>query len=243
MISTPISNWGTALITSLTAALTVFLAALPGIIGFSLILIAGWIIGEVLVAALKGLLRAIRFDNVAQRAGLAGLIRAMNIRRDASGVLVEIVRWFLQLIVLVAALDTLGIPAVSTVLQQLLLWLPNGVVAFVVLVIAGLVANALSGVVYGAMAESGLGNPGELATIARASVWGFGIIVALNQIGVAASLVNTLFMGLVGAVALAFGLAFGLGARETAGEIVRNWYRGSQSVEPRAEQVISKVEA
>ena len=70
--------------------------------------------------------------------------------------------------------------------------------------------------VRGATAQAGFANPDLLANIARVAVWGFAIVVAVNQIGVAETLVNTLFMGLIGALALALGLAFGLGGRETA---------------------------
>ena len=118
-----------------------------------------------------------------------------------------------RLIVLVSAFDALGLPAVSQVLQQLLLWLPNLVVALVILVLAGLAATALASLVRGATAEASLGNPELLATVARVAVWGFAIVIAVNQIGIATTLVNTLFMGMVGALALALGLAFGLGGR------------------------------
>jgi len=154
----------------------------------------------------------------------------MGIRQDSAGFIANITKWFIRLIVLVSAFDALGLPAVSQVLEQLLLWLPNLVVALVVLVIAGLVANALAGVVRGATAESGLGNPELLANIARVAVWAFAIVVAVNQIGIATTLVNTLFMATVAAFALALGLAFGLGGRDTAALIVRGWYdRGRQS--------------
>jgi hypothetical protein len=137
-----------------------------------------------------------------------------------------------RLVALVVAFDALGLPAVSDVLRQLLLWLPNVVVALVVLVIAGLAANALSNIVRGAATEGGLERPDFLAKIAAGLVWAFGIVVAVNQIGIATTLVNTLFMAVVGALALALGLAFGLGARETASQIVRNWYnRGRQNAD------------
>jgi hypothetical protein len=132
---------------------------------------------------------------------------------------------------------------VSQVLQQVLLWLPNLVVALVVLVIAGLVANALAGLVRGATAESGLGNPELLATIARVAVWGFGIVIAVNQIGIATTIVNTLFMATVGAVAVAFALAFGLGGRETAAQIVRGWYERGQQAAPRLGQAADAASA
>jgi small-conductance mechanosensitive channel len=151
-------------------------------------------------------------------------------------VLADVARWFIRLIVLVSAFDALGLPAVSQVLQQLLLWLPNLVVALVVLVLAGLVAKALAGLVRGATAEAGLGNPRLFETITRVAVWAFAIVVAVNQIGVATALVNTLFMATVGALALALGLAFGLGGRETAAQIVRGWYENSQRAAPKLAQ-------
>jgi hypothetical protein len=67
-------------------------------------------------------------------------------------------------------------------------------------------------------------------------------VVAVNQIGVAETLVNTLFMGLVGALALAIGLSFGLGGRETAGQIVQNWYRRGQASQPKIERAAANVE-
>jgi hypothetical protein len=83
--------------------------------------------------------------------------------------------------------------------------------------------------------QAGFTNPGLLAAITRAAVWGFGIVVAVNQLGIASALVNTLFMGLVGAVALALGLSFGLGGRDTAAQVVRDWYVAVRQAAPRIE--------
>src|SRR5688500_19412184 len=120
------------------------------------------------------------------------------------------------MIVLCCAFDALSHQAVSQLNQQLLLWLMNLVVSFVVLVLAGLAANALSSLVQGASAEAGLSNPTMLATVARVTVWVFGIVVAVNQIGIARELVNTLVMRCVAAPALALGRSFGLGGRGPA---------------------------
>ena len=236
MPTTPVHDWGEALLTSLAGALVLFFGAIPKVIGFLVILIIGWLIASALAAAVAAVLRAVRFNDMAQRAGFSGFVQKMGIQRDASSFIADVAKWFVRLIVLVTAFDALGLPAVSQVLQQLLLWLPNLVVALVILVIAGLAANALGNVVRGATAEAGLGNPDLLSGLARVAVWGFAIIIAVNQIGVAATLVNTLFMGLVGALALALGLAFGLGGRDTAAEIVRNWYRQSQQAAPKMAQ-------
>lgn len=237
-----ITDWGTAVMTSLTAALSLFLAAIPRIIGFLVIIIIGWLISGALAAGVAALLRAVRFNELAQNSGFAGFVRNMGVRKDSAGLLADITKWFVRLIVLVVAFDALGLPAVSAVLQQFLLWIPNLVVAVVVLVIAGLAANALGNLVRGATAQAGFDNPDLLATIARVAVWAFGIVVAVNQIGIAQELVNTLFMGFIGALALAAGLAFGLGGRETAGQIVQGWYNRGRANQPKLERAAENME-
>src|SRR5512139_2639807 len=237
-----ITDWGAAVMTSLTAALSMFLAAIPRVIGFIVILVIGWLIAGVIAAAVAALLRAVRFNDLAQRSGLAGFVHNMGVRKDTAGVLADVVKWFVRLIVLVVAFDALGLPAVSAVLQQFLLWIPNLVVAVIILVIAGLAANALGDLVRGATAQAGFDNPDLFSTITRVAIWGFGIVIAVNQIGIAQTLVNTLFMGLVGALALAIGLAFGLGGRDTAREIVDNWYNRGQQARPRIERAAENVE-
>jgi len=237
-----VTNWGAAIMTSLTAALSLFLAAIPRIVGFVVILIIGWLIAGALAAGVAALLRAVRFNDLAQRSGLSTFVHNMGIHKDTAGVLADIVKWFVRLIVLVVAFDALGLPAVSSIFQQFLLWIPNLVVAVVILVIAGLAANALGDLIRGATAQAGFSNPDLLATIARVAVWAFGIVVAVNQIGIAQTLVNTLFMGLVGALALAAGLAFGLGGRDTAGQIVDSWYRRGRETAPKIQRAAENVE-
>ncbi|MDQ3059263.1 MAG: small-conductance mechanosensitive ion channel [Pseudomonadota bacterium] len=220
-----ITEWSTALMTSLAAAMALFFSAIPKILGFVVIVIVGWLVASLIEKAVAAILRTIRFNELAKRSGLSDFVTKMGTNSDAAGVLGAVVKWFIRLIALVVAFDALGLPAVSDVLRQLLLWLPNVVVALVVLVIGGLLASALGNVVRGAAAKSALDNPDLLARVASGLVWAFAIVVAVNQIGIATALVNTLFMAVVGAVALALGLAFGLGGRETAAEIVRNWYQ------------------
>lgn len=233
---TPVTDWSTAVMTSLTAALALLLSAIPKVIGFLVIIIIGWLIASAIAALVSSILRAVKFNDLAQRAGLTGFVHQMGLKTDAAGFVAMIARWFIRLIVLVSAFDALGLPAVSQVLQQLLLWLPNLVVAIIALVIGGLAANALSRLVRGATAEAGLGNPDLLATITRVGVWVFAIVVAVNQMGIATTLIDTLFVATVGCVALALGLAFGLGGRETAAVIVRNWYESSQQAAPRMQR-------
>ena len=240
-VATTVNDWGSAMMASFTAAMALFFAAIPKIIGFAIILIVGWFVASLIARAVGHVLRAIHFNNLARRSGFADFVQRMGLDTDASGFVAEVVKWFIRLITLVVAFDALGLPAVSDVLRQLLLWLPNVVVALVVLVIGGLAANALASVVRGSTSEAGFRNPGLLAKIAKVTVWAFAIVVAVNQLGIAQTLINTLFMAVVGAAALALGLAFGLGGRETAGEIVRGWYRRGQEAAPRIQQAASSA--
>jgi hypothetical protein len=227
MPAAPVTDWGEALLTSFSAALAMFLSAIPRVIAFAVILIIGWMVASLIASAVAKLLRMVRFNDLAARSGFRDFVQSMGVHTDSAGLIADIAKWFVRLIVLVVAFDALGLPAVSQVLQQLLLWLPNLVVALVILVLAGLAANAVSSIVRGATSEAGFSNPDMLATVARFAIWTFAVVVAVNQLGIATSLVNTLFMGTVGALALALGLAFGLGGRDTAGRIVANWYARS----------------
>ena len=231
-----VQDWGEAFMTSMANALALFLSAIPRIIGFLVILLVGWFIANLLARGVAALLRAVHFNDLAQRSGFSNFVRNMGVQTDSSGVIANVAKWFVRLIVLVVAFDALGLPAVSDVLRQLLLWLPNLIVALVVLVIGGLAAKALGNLVRGATAEAGFTNPDLLANVARIAVIAFAIVVAVNQIGIASTLVNTLFMGFVGALALAAGLAFGLGGREVAGRIWEGWYAQGQQARPKLER-------
>ena len=222
-----ISDFSDTLMASMSGALAMFFTAIPRLVGFFLILIVGWLIAALIGKAVAALLHAVRFNSLADSAGISAFVQKMGVKKDASQFLAVIVKWFIRLIVLVVAFDELGLPAVSAVLTQFLLWLPNLVVALVVLVLGGLAAEAAYGIARGAASEADFARPELVAKIAKVAVWVFAIVIAVNQIGIAVTLINTLFMGLVAALALALGLAFGLGGKDTAGRIVSKWYRES----------------
>jgi hypothetical protein len=235
-VAVPVQDTGDAFRASLAGALNTFLSAIPRIIGFAVVLIVGWIISSLLARGVEALLRAVRFNELARRSGFADFVQKMGVRDDSAGLIARIAKWCVRLITLVVAFDTLGLPAVSNVLNQLLLWLPNLIVALVVLVIGGLAANALSRLVRGATAEAGFSNPEMIETVTRVAVWGFATVVAITQLGIATTLINTILVGLIGGLALAFGLAFGLGGRDRAAQILDTIGRGAQGAGPKLER-------
>ncbi len=236
------TSWSDAVRTAVADALALLLGGIPRVIAFLLILLIGWFIASLLEKVIDRVLETVKFDDMATRSGLQGFIRSTGANADASSFVAMIVKWFVRLIALIAAFDALGVPQVSAILQTFVLWLPNLLVAIIILVITGLLANAASGLVRGATAQADLGNPNLLASITRVAIWVFGIVVAVNQIGIATTLVNTLFMGFVGALALALGLAFGLGGRETAGRAVENWYQRSQAAAPKLREAAQTMQ-
>jgi hypothetical protein len=238
-IPEPVRSTGQALRTSLAGALDTVLRILPRLLGFAVVLVVGWVLSSLLARGVAVVLQAVRFDDLARRSGFAGFVQKMGVRQEPAGVIAGVVKWCVRLITLVVAFDLLGLPAVSVVLQQLLLWLPNLIVALVVLVIGGLAANALSQLVRGTTAEAGFDNPDVLAAVTKVSVWAFAIVVAVNQLGIATTLINTLLVGVVGAVALASGLAFGLGGRDRAAQVLDQLGRKTRRGGPRLERPVS----
>ncbi len=229
-------SFGDIFVASFREAFAMILSAVPRILGFIVIVAIGWFISSLIARAVTGLLRAIHFDELMQKSGIGDFMNKMGTGTDPAGIVASLVKWIVRIVVLLVAFDILGLPAVSDVMRQLLLWLPNLVVALVVLFIGGIAARALGNVVRGATAEGGFSNPDTLSNVARTAVWAFAIVIAVNQLGIASTLINTLFTGFVGALALAAGLAFGLGGRDLASRSLENWYDQAQEAKPKTKR-------
>jgi len=221
------------LMASFRDAFSMILSAIPRILGFIIIVAIGWFVSSMLARGVTRLLRVIRFDELTQKSGLADFMNKMGTGTDSAGIVAGLVKWLVRIVVLLVAFDVLGLPAVSDVMRQLLLWLPNLVVAIFVLFIGGIAARTLGNIVRGATAEAGFVNPETLSNVTRTTVWSFAIVVAINQLGIATNLINTLFTGFVGALAIALGLAFGLGGRDLASRTLENWYDQAQAAKPK----------
>jgi hypothetical protein len=235
---TDISDWGDAVFLSLSNALNAFLVAIPLVIGALLIIIVGWVIAGLLARLTSEVLRRVGADRLfAEHSGRVYGERTRSIKPSVVGG--ELVKWLVRLVFLVAAANVLGLTQVSELLNQVLLWIPNLIVAAIILLIAPVVARFVRGAIEVGAGEMGFTNAPLLGRIAEIALVAFAVIIAINQIGIAANLVNTLFIGLVAAVSLAFGLAFGLGGRDVAAELTRSWYEQSQQT---AAKVKARVE-
>jgi hypothetical protein len=233
---TTVTDWGEAVLVSVTTALQNLLGFLPALIGAIIVLILGWIISGILAGLVERVLKAVGFERAAQSSGLARFIQQAGSGWTASKVVAEIVKWFIRLIAIQAAASILGLAQISAAINAVLLWLPNLVVAIVIIVVAALIANFVAGIVRGSAAEMGFSTPELLANIARYAIIVFAAVAAINQLGIAETVVNTLFIGTVAAVALAAGLAFGLGGRDVAARITEGWYASGQQASQRVMQ-------
>ncbi len=213
---------------ALLGTLAVFLAALPSILGAIVLIIVGWIVAGLLAAVVVRVLRAIRIDQLAERSGVAGFLRRANVRADAAGVVAGLVKWYIRLVFLLLAANAVGLTAVSGIVTSVLAFIPNLIVAMVILGVFSWLASTAKNVVSGGMESAGMPNASGIGAIVFGAVLAFGIVAAADQLGIAPTLINTLFMGVVAAFALAFGLAFGLGGQQQAAEIWKDW-RGHAS--------------
>lgn len=223
-----ITDWGEAIFVSLSNALYSLLAAIPLLIGAALILIIGWIISNVLARVVQEVLERVGADRLfAQHAG--NVYGSRSSALQPSKVAAEVVRWVVRFVFLVAAANALGLPQVSLLLNQVLLWIPNLVVAALILLIAPLIGRFLRNLIEVGAGQMGFSNASLLGRLAEGAVIAFAVLIAINQIGIAADLINILFVGIVAALALAFGLAFGLGGRDVAAQLTQQWYQASQT--------------
>src|ERR687897_230705 len=206
------------MIESLRNALDVFLAYIPQLIGAIVILIVGYIVARVLQAVVSRVLQAVGFDNWMERGGIKQFFDRAQTRETPATVLGRLVFWFVFIIAITMAADALGIRQVSQVLAQLIAYIPNIIAAILILILAALLANFLAGIVRGATGSE------MLSSIARYAIIVYAVFAALTQLGIAVQLTANTFLIVLGAVALAAAIAFGIGSREVARDIVEKAY-------------------
>ena len=200
---------------------------IPNFLFAIIIFLLGWFIGSLLGRVVAEAVKAIRVDHALRGAGVEDVVHRAGYKLDSGVFLGTLVKWFVIIVFLMASLQLLGLAQVTFFLQQIVLsFLPQVIVAVLVLLVAAVVAEVAQGVVAGAARAAGIRSAGFAGTVAKWAIWGFAIIVALSQIGIATAYFQTLFTGLVVALSLAFGLAFGLGGQESAARFLEKTREG-----------------
>ena len=231
-----IKDTSEAIFYSLINALNRFISFLPALVGAALILIVGWFLSGFFANLIERGLKAVGLEGAVERSGVGDFVRRSGTKLTVSGVIAKLIKYSIFLIFVQAAANVLGIPQLTEIINRIILFVPNVVVAMAIIVIGSLIARFLAALVRSSVSELGAGSPNLLATLTQYIILGFSIIAAIDQLGIAATLINTLLIGLIGSVALAVGLAFGLGGRDVAAQITQKWYESSQDLANAARQ-------
>ena len=209
-------EWNNLIAEPVRQMLTKILAYLPILLGALAILIVGWIIAKAIRKTIDWLLKLVRFDTLADKAGVSEILRKGDLKISAREVVSGIVYWLIIIMVLVMAVDALGLPKASDVLAGLFAYVPNVIAALLVLVVAMFLASFVSGIVRTAAGNANLPKPEIFASISRWAIIIFAATVSLEQLGIASLLVTTTFNIILGGICLALALAFGLGGKDVA---------------------------
>ena len=192
----------------------------PNLVVAIVIVLLGWGIGALLGRIVSQVMKAIKVDEALRRAGVEDFLNKGGISLNSGSFLGALVRWFVILFFLVGALEVLQLSQVTVFLKDILNYLPQVIVAVLILIAAGLVADAMKKVVLSSAMTAEITSAKFLATITKWVIWVFAILVTLSQLGIASGFVQTIFTGLVVALSLGLGLAFGLGGQEAAGRVI-----------------------
>lgn len=212
-----LQTWSEVLTASFQNLWSGVVAFVPNIIVSVIIFVVGWVVGVVLGKWVGQLIHSLRVDKALTSLGIDEVVSKAGFRLDSGAFIGALVRWFVILVFLVAALDVLGLSQVNIFLQQVVLgYLPNVIVAALILLVAGVIADPVQKVVTGSVKAAGVKSAELFGGVARWAIWIFAILTALTQLGVAGAFLQTLFTGVIAMLALAGGLAFGLGGKESA---------------------------
>jgi hypothetical protein len=208
-------EWETLIAEPVRQMLSKILGYLPTLLGALIILIVGWIVAKVVRQLIDKLLQLVRFDVLADKTGISEVIRKGDLKISAREVISTLVYWLIIIMVLVMAVDALGLPKASDVLTGLFDYIPSVIAALLVLIVAIFLASFVAGIVQTAAGNAKMPRPEILAGLCRWAIIIFAATIALVELGIAPLLVTTTFNIILGGICLALALAFGLGAKDT----------------------------
>ena len=220
-----LSDWSSVLTASFVEIWFKFVNLIPNIIGAAIIFIAiifaASFFGKLVVSGLKKLY----IDRAVEATGLKKVLEKIGFKLAISEALGLLVTWFLYAIALVAAADILGLNQISQFLQSVVFYIPHVIIAVVILVVGIIVSNFVHTLVKETAGAAKIEEAQVLANVAKWAILVFTSMAALIQLRVATELIQILFTGLVFMISLAGGIAFGLGGKDRAKEIVDSFFK------------------
>jgi hypothetical protein len=207
-------DWESLIAEPVRQMLTKILTYLPVLLGALVILIIGWLVAKGIRQLVDWLLKAVRFDTMADKAGISEILKKGDLKITARDVVSGLVYWLVIIMVLVMVVNALGLPKASDILASLFAYIPKVIAALLVLIVAMFLASFVSGIVRTAAGNSNLPKPEIIAGISRWAIIIFGATISLEELGIAPLLVVTTFNIILGGVCLALAIAFGLGSKD-----------------------------
>ena len=191
-------------------------AALPNVISAFIILIVGYIVAKIVKAALVRVLRAVKFNDVADKVGINSMLSKGGLKSDASGLMGKLGYWAIMLTVLILFFNRLGLESVSTLLTQVISFIPKLIVGCILLIVGMYGANFLKDMAVSTLKAGGFSSPNLVGNIAYGGVMFLVVSMVLNQLGIGGEIVNTLVTSVLGGLSIAAAIAFGLGGKDWA---------------------------
>jgi hypothetical protein len=188
----------------------------PRLILAVIVLVVGWIIALIIGNIIATAAQAIGFDSLSRRIGLARLLETAGVEKGISAILGQLLTWILVVVVFMAAAEVMGIDSIYGFLNSVLAYIPRVIGAAATLLIGLILANFLSDTVRHFSQASGLEQTNTISVVTKDAIVVFTVIAVLAQLGIAGDIMRALLYGLIAMLALAGGLAFGIGGQGSA---------------------------
>jgi len=188
------------------------------------ILIAGWLVAKMIRFAIARGLRAVNFHVVTDRAGIDGFLRDGGIRMDATDILAVLIYWIVILTALLIGFNLLGLTYITELLSRVLLFVPKVLVAALILAFGAYFARFVGQSICAYLRNIHMQDADLLGNLARYAILTFVVLIALDQVNVGGEIVRQTFLIVLAGIIFALALAFGLGGREWAAELLERWW-------------------
>jgi len=212
---------------SVQQALNNLLGFIPNIIGFLVILVVGWLVARLVKVAATKLLQKLGVDRALHNSDAGSYVERLSPGASPSRLIGAIAYWFIFLFAVSVAISALKIPALTGFLNQVQSYLPNIIAAVLILVVAAALAGVVGGAVHKLMGDTPTGR--MVRAIVPALILAIAVFMVLTQLQIAPAIVTITYTALLALLVFAGGLAFGLGGRDVAAEMIRNGYDSGRS--------------
>lgn len=218
-------NWQESFFMALNTVITNVVSYFPTILAAIVVFIVGIFLAGWAKKLVVKLLKAVKLPGLFKKSGLKELFDKSDIVLKIEEVVAEIVRWLILLLFSVTAINILGLTTVSQVLNRILGYIPRAISAVFILAIAVLAAGLVENVIKGSLAQVNIKTARLLSKVGSYLVVIFGVLAAINELGIAQTFVNAIFIGLIAALSLGFGLALGLGGKDLVKNLLEEWHK------------------